>query len=92
MLYCIKLPSKLFCIRVLGRHSTTTKLQLIAVEKHNLKCRLKEEEILLLQEMKSYVCYYRKVIASLKEDIYGIYLNSISSPCTYMCVTICTLQ
>ena len=69
---CCTCPSKLYCIWVLGRHSTATKLQLIAVEKYNLKCRLKEEEILLLQEMKSYVCYYHRLITSLKEDIYGI--------------------
>ena len=69
---CCTCPSKLYCIWVLGRHSTATKLQLIAVEKYNLKCRLKEEEILLLQEMKSYVCYYNRLITSLKEDIYGI--------------------
>ena len=50
---------------VAGHHSAAIKLQLQAAEKYNFKCRLKEEEVLLLKEMKSLLCFYDKQIESL---------------------------
>ena len=41
-----------------GRQSAAIKLQHQAAEKYNFKCRLKEEEVLLLKEMKSLLCFY----------------------------------
>jgi len=49
-----------------------TKLQLEATEKHNLICRLKEEELLILKEMKSYVSFYQRSIAELQDSIRGM--------------------
>ena len=49
-----------------------TKLQLEATEKHNLTCRLKEEELLILKEMKSYVSFYQRCITELQDAIRGI--------------------
>ena len=48
-----------------------TKLKLEATEKYNLKCRLKEEEVLLVKEMKSYLLFNQQMILSLEEDIQG---------------------
>ena len=56
-----------------GRHSAVTKLQLEATEKFNMKCRLKEEEVLLLKEMKSHLLFYQQMIVSLVEDVQGMY-------------------
>ena len=55
-----------------GRHSAATKLQLEATEVYNMKSRLKEEELLLLKEMKSYLLFYQQVISSLEDVIEGI--------------------
>ena len=52
-----------------------TKLQLEVTEKHNLICRLKEEELLLLKEMKSYLGYYQRVTTELQDAINGTYIN-----------------
>ena len=52
-----------------------TKLQLEVTEKHNLICHLKEEELLLLKEMKSYLGYYQCVITELQDAINGTYIN-----------------
>ena len=54
-----------------GRYSIATRLQLEVTEKHNLICRLKEEELLLLKEMKSYLVYYQHVIIELQDAING---------------------
>ena len=57
-----------------GRHSALTKLKLEATEKFNMLCRLKEEEILLLKEMQSYVAFYQRLTASLVDDVQGVYV------------------
>ena len=56
----------------IGRHSAITKLKLEATEKFNMLCRLKEEELLLLKEMQSYIAFYQRLIASLVGDVQGI--------------------
>ena len=66
-----------------GRHSAAIKLQLQAAEKYNFKCRLKEEEVLLLKEMKSLLCFYNKQIESLSQEISGRN-TSVSSVILYV--------
>ena len=61
----------------IGRHSATIRLQHKAAVKFNLKCRLKEEEVLLLQEMTSFLIFYRNQIESLKQEIAGMYSYNI---------------
>ena len=48
-------------------------MQLEATE----KCRLQEEELLLLKEMKSYLLFYKKLNASLVEDIQCMFCKHI---------------
>ena len=50
----------LYYYTYVGRQSAAIKLQHQAAEKYNFKCRLKEEEVLLLKEMKSLLCFYNK--------------------------------
>ncbi|XP_065918244.1 uncharacterized protein [Dysidea avara] len=52
-----------------GLNSAAIRLQHKAAEKYNLKCWLKEEEVLLLQEMTSFLSFYRSQIESLKQEI-----------------------
>ena len=54
-----------------GRQSAAIKLQHQAAEKYNFKCRLKEEEVLLLKEMKSLLYFYNNQIESLTQEISG---------------------
>ena len=54
-----------------GLNSAAIRLQHKAAEKYNLKCWLKEEEVLLLQEMTSFLSFYRSQIESLKQEITG---------------------
>lgn len=63
----------------IGRHSLATKLQLEATDKYNLMCRLKEEELLLLQEMKSFVIFYQNSITELQLAIKGaVYASTLT--------------
>ncbi|XP_065891337.1 uncharacterized protein [Dysidea avara] len=52
-----------------GRYSMATKLQLEATEKYNLIRRLKEEELLLVKEMSSYISFYQRIISELKDAV-----------------------
>ena len=52
-----------------------TKLQLEATEKYNLIRRLKEEELLLVKEMSSYISFYQRIISELKDAVRGIILR-----------------
>lgn len=46
------------------------KLEMEAVEKFNLVSRLKEEEVLLIQEMRSFIQFYRdRIIPFLDQGI-----------------------
>ena len=65
----------LYYYTYVGRQSAAIKLQHQAAEKYNFKCRLKEEEVLLLKEMKSLLCFYNKQIESLTQEISGMSTN-----------------
>lgn len=62
-----------------------TKLQLEATEKYNLICRQKEEELLLVKEMTSYISFHQHIISELKDAIKGI----INYGCTFAITKCC---
>ena len=46
-----------------------------ATEKYNLVRRLKEEELLLVKEMSSYISFYQRIISELEDAVRGIILR-----------------
>lgn len=71
-----------------GRNSAAIRLQHKAAEKYNLKCRLKEEEVLVLQEMASFLHFFRNQIESLEQEITGMCIYCYFLTCMCTCINI----
>lgn len=66
------------------RQCGSTRLQLESVIKFNLISRYREEEALLLKEMKSYIDFYQNCLSELDHSIEGI--GSSLACCMYICL------
>ena len=58
------------------RQCASTSLQLEVVVNFNMLSRLKEEETLLLREMRSYIDFYRQCLTSLDHTLQGGIMDS----------------